>query len=366
MRTAGVAERRAAGIVIRSLLRAALGLAGACTGCAIGAADLAANGAAVADDTAAGRATGAAALAANGAAVAGDTALFAYDAAAPLDVEIGRRSRNRGFTLVQLDYASPDGGRVPALLYEPALVSASPAPAVLLMHGLPGSRGSLSSLAAAYARAGVYVLAISAPWARRPAYRPFSLLPTPLFDDHDRAELVQLIRDLRRAVDYLESDPRIAADRIAFVGHSAGGMAGALLAGVEQRVAAWVLMAATPGWISTIRHYEATRPDEFWLEPLDALTAEQRAAWTRGLEPLEATHWIGNARAPMLLQAGTLDRSVPAADVQRLFDAASEPKSIEWYALPHALGPTAFADQARFLARHLGFPADRFVAPDRM
>jgi dienelactone hydrolase len=288
--------------------------------------------------------------------------LFAYDQAAPLDVRVHARSAGDGYTRVDLDYASPATGRVPAFLFEPAEPAGAPAPAILMLHGVPGNRGSLSNLATAYARAGVYVLAITGPWARGQPYRATQfLVPAPLFDEHDRAELIQVVQELRRAVDYLRSRPKIDRSRIGFVGHSAGAMTGALLASVESRVRAFVLMAPTSGWVTWLRSHR----ESMLVGSYDELTEAEQHAWTRSLEPLEATRWIAAARGKLLLfQGGTADRTVAREDLLALYGAAAQPKILRWYeGLPHALGQPAFADQARFLGDHLGFDAARFVAP---
>ena len=109
-------------------------------------------------------------------AVLGDESVFDYDRRTPLSVVEHGRGKRDGFWRVNLDYRSLDGGRVPADFYEPFEPASSPAAALVLLHGMPGTRQSVSRLAAAYARAGVYVLAISAPWARRHPDRPVRLI----------------------------------------------------------------------------------------------------------------------------------------------------------------------------------------------
>ncbi len=69
-------------------------------------------------------------------------ATFDYDAEAPLDIrEVGTEDRGR-YTVVDFTFASPAGGRVPALLYEPK--GEGPFAGLILMHGMPGSRKNSS------------------------------------------------------------------------------------------------------------------------------------------------------------------------------------------------------------------------------
>ena len=92
--------------------------------------------------------------------------LFAYDAQAPLDVqEVDRRAVD-GVTVIDLTYASPMGGWVPATLVVPD--GAGPFAGMLYVHGMPDTRQTWIPVAATYARMGAVVLLIDAPFARRP------------------------------------------------------------------------------------------------------------------------------------------------------------------------------------------------------
>ncbi|MDQ3915319.1 MAG: hypothetical protein M3323_08330 [Actinomycetota bacterium] len=72
-------------------------------------------------------------------------------------------------------------------------------PAVILQHGLPGSRIDTLRIAKVFARAGVMTVSIDAPFARRPGGQE-----TPVtFTGRDSREQIQLVVDLRRAVDPL-------------------------------------------------------------------------------------------------------------------------------------------------------------------
>src|SRR5689334_11694841 len=90
--------------------------------------------------------------------------LFAYDPSAPLDQQVVSSEKKEGYTLHQLTYASPKGGRVPAFLLIPH--GRGPFPAVLLLHGMRGSAQGMLPEAERLARLGAISLAISAPLAR--------------------------------------------------------------------------------------------------------------------------------------------------------------------------------------------------------
>src|SRR5262245_14038263 len=133
--------------------------------------------------------------------------LFAYDPSAPLDLRVVSSEKRQGYTLQQLTYASPKGGRVPAFLSIPD--GRGPFPGVLLMHGLRGSAQGMLREADRLARLGAISLAITAPLAR--SHR-IGVQEGLNFDERDRAEQIQLIVDLRRGVDLLRSRPDVAKD----------------------------------------------------------------------------------------------------------------------------------------------------------
>ena len=70
-----------------------------------------------------------------------DDGPFTYDAGASLEIRQGISTEQRGQRVSYLTYASPKGGRVPALLVTPA--GRGPFAGVIVQHGMP-SRRSMS------------------------------------------------------------------------------------------------------------------------------------------------------------------------------------------------------------------------------
>jgi hypothetical protein len=132
---------------------------------------------------------------------------FAYDRGAPLGVHEFASWQNEGVTVPDVSYASPGGGRVPAFVVVPD--GDGPFAGLIVQHGMPSSRRDMLSIALEFARLGAVAVAIDAPFARRSG--------DPVrFDERDRAEQIQLIVDLRRAVDLLRArgDVDGGADRV--------------------------------------------------------------------------------------------------------------------------------------------------------
>jgi uncharacterized protein len=277
--------------------------------------------------------------------------LFAYDATAPLDTQEQNRRRAEGVTVIDLTYASPMGGRVPATLVIPD--GEGPFAGLLMQHGMPSTRQPLVPGAETYARMGAVVALIDAPFNR-----PEHGRNTPLsFTKLDRREQIQLIVDLRRAVDLLLSRPEVDPQRLAYVGLSYGGAMGGLLAGVEHRLQGYVLQVGDGGLVSHFTGPEDTQ--------LDSVSEEARAAWLAGMWPIEPIHYVRCAApAKLLFQNGTLDQAVTPSTALRYQEAGSEPKLIRWYKAGHNLGAEAARDQAKWLRETIGLAGYRAYPKD--
>jgi len=278
--------------------------------------------------------------------------LFEYDAAAPLQIEQEERPfiDNDAYAAYRLTYASPMGGSVPAFLLVPR--TDGPHPALLMMHGLGDSKSAELPFAQRFAAAGAVVLVVDAPFARegRRDEPPIS------FTERDREEHIELIVDLRRAVDLLSAREDVDPQRIAYHGISYGGMVGGLLAGVEDRLLAYVLIVADGG---LVEHY--TGPDDA-DGPLRELAPADREQWLALMEALESLYFVGHAApAALLMQSGREDELVPAPDAERLHAAASAPKTVMWYDSGHALPAEAECDAVAWLAGHLGIDPARYA-----
>ena len=277
--------------------------------------------------------------------------VFAYDSQAPLDIQEVSRRQEEDVTIIDLTYASPMGGRVPATLVIPD--GAGPFAGMLYQHGMPSTRQPMIPAAVNYARMGAVVLLIDAPFARRPNGMSASVTMT----EQDRREQIQLIVDLRRGVDMLISRQDVDPERLAYVGISYGGAMGGLLAGVEDRLKAYVLQVGDGGLVT---HVTGSEDRAEWL----ARPEDVRRQWVAWMWPIEPIHYVGCASpAALLFQNGTLDAAVPPVDGLRYQEAGSEPKAVCWYRAGHALDVTAYFDQAEWLSERIGISVGHPVDP---
>jgi len=274
-----------------------------------------------------------------GVATAGDRDLFRYDVDAPLDLRETVESTNNGVKVSSISFNSPDGGLVTGMMWDPVTRS-SPRPGMVLMHGMPGKARDMSGIAQSYARYGAVVIAIDAPFARRAG-------PVVKFTTEDRAEQIQLIKDLQRAVDVLRSRPNVDDGRIAYVGVSYGGAMGALFVGIERRLEAAALVVGHGGLVS-----HSTGPEGF--KYISGLPCAMRSAWIRAMAPIEPIRFVGHANVPLLLQNGTLDDLIPSADAAELHAAAPQPRTARWYTAGHNLNQQAVDDRHDWLVDKVG------------
>ena len=276
-----------------------------------------------------------------GVATAAERDLFAYDVNAPLNLQVAVESTNNGVEVSAISFSSPDGGSVTGLLFDPVTRS-SLRPGIVLMHGMPGTARNMAALGRLLAEHGAVVIAIDAPFARRAG-------PPVRFTAEDRAEQIQLIKDLQRAVDVLRERPNVDDERLAYLGISYGGAMGALFAGIERRIKAAALVVGDGGLVS---HFTGPEDSNGILADLSCAT---RADWFRAMTPIEPIRFIAHAPpTELLLQSGRLDNLVPEADAEALHAAAPDLKTIRWYAAGHGLNQQALFDRHDWLHEQIG------------
>jgi dienelactone hydrolase len=269
--------------------------------------------------------------------------LFDYDELLPLDVVEVESWEDGGVTFTDITYASPKGGRVPATIIEPP--GPGPFAGIIMQHGLPSIRQSMFNAAKRYAKFGAVVIAIDAPFARPENADRMPLL----FTEQDRADHIQLMVDLRRAVDYLVSKPNVDPNRLGYVGISYGAMAGGLFAGLEDRLQAYVLVVGDGGLV----HHSMVEIE--MKTPLEEMSEKEKKQWIDAMWPIESIHYVSHAKpAALLYQNGTQDRLVPSYLALIYQNAGSAPKTIKWYEGGHGLTFEHFLDQLAWMSQYIG------------
>jgi len=145
----------------------------------------------------------------------------------------------------------------------------------------------------------------------------------------------------RRAVDLLAGRSDVEPGRIGLVGHDFGAMHGVNLAAEDDRIAAAVLIAATPRWGD-------------WFLPFWPIAGD-RWDYLRALAPVDPITRIAElAPRPVCLQFAKGDFFIADMTGLELHRAAGEPKELHAYEADHAVRPPlARADRLAFLQRIL-------------
>jgi pimeloyl-ACP methyl ester carboxylesterase len=157
----------------------------------------------------------------------------------------------------------------------------------------------------------------------------------------DAARIRAEVARHRSAVDLLAARDDVEPGRIGLVGHDFGAMHGVNLAADDARIAAVVLIAATPRWGD-------------WFLPFWPIAGD-RWDYLRALAELDPITRIGElAPRPVCLQFARGDFYIADMAGLELHRAAGEPKEIHAYQADHAVRhPDARADRLAFLAERL-------------
>ena len=275
--------------------------------------------------------------------------MFDYDRSLPLDVKEIRVEAREGASVHDISYRSPKGGGVTAYLVVPSDKRRKFA-GIIFMHSRPGSRDNFLDEALSLAKVGAVSLLIDAPFSRAgESKREFD--PTVTKPEADRDIYIQTVIDLRRGVDLLVSRSDVDPKRIGFVGHSYGAHTGAVLAGVERRIKAYVIMAGAPSLTEFLR--TSTLPAI--VKTRDSLTKEQQDNYFNTLADIDPINYIGHvAPAALFLQFGKTDGYPTEEKAESYSEKASNPKLVKFYDAGHALNDEAKRDRAAWLGEQIG------------
>lgn len=144
--------------------------------------------------------------------------------------------------------------------------------------------------------------------------------------------LRQIVIEARRAIDWLETQPKVEKDKIGLMGISLGGIMVPVVSGVDDRIKATAIMLGGGEigdiiWSSfTTRLYKKRLRQEGIESPRDL----ERRMWM--LDPL--TFAFRAKDKPTLMINAHLDTSVPRADTLKLWRALNRPKLI-WLPTGH-------------------------------
>ena len=260
---------------------------------------------------------------------------FAYDQGQPLDVrQAAHVPANDKVVVQELTYASGDDD-VEGYLVVPT-AHRGRLPGVVFLHGAGGDRDEQLGFAVELAERGAVALTITAP--SRAKSPPADAAPRDALR-WQRDTIVADVVAARRAFDLLAADDRVDGDRLGLVGWSMGARLAAIVADVDERARATVLMS---GGAVPVSEYVAAAPDDLRDDVQEVLPA---------IDPL--TH-VRTVKGALFVQVGRTDSIVPQRALRAMADAAPDGTRVTWYPADHGLNEQAYADRLDWLSAKLG------------
>lgn len=202
----------------------------------------------------------------------------------------------------------PRGKQLFGWLVSPASAVALPAPAVLVMHGWGANAATMWPVVRPLHSAGFAVLLIDARCHGRSDDEAFTSLP-------------RFAEDIAAGLSWLRTQPGIAADRLALLGHSVGAAAALLHASHHDDVRAVVSLSAFAHPAEVMRRLLAEKRLPYAVIGWYVMRHVQRVigASFDEIAPLAS---LLRVRCPVLLVHGRSDKTVPVGDAQRLLAAS--------------------------------------------
>lgn len=264
-----------------------------------------------------------------------DEGPFAYDTSQPLAFEDrGVVDPDYPLAVHDVSYRSGDN-RVDAYLVVPP--GKGPWPAAVYVHGAGSDRTSMLGPATWLAARGAVTLAISAPSGR--AGEPGGATDVERLQAHRALEVGDVVA-VRRAIDLLAQREDVDADRIGYVGWSAGARTGSILAGVEPRLHALVLVA--PG-SAPVSDFVAAAPEA------------DKEAVREVMSSIDPLTYVARGDADkLLIQEAKNDLVIPRSAIDAMIAAAPKGTEVRWYDFDHTMGPKAYAEHLDWLQEKLG------------
>lgn len=215
-------------------------------------------------------------------------------------------------------------------------------PAVLFLHGFPGSEKNVDLQRALLAR-GIASLAMHfrGAWGSGGTYR-FS----------------NLVEDARAGLRFMKTLPGVDAERVAVFGFSMGGWTAINMAPLEPALKA--VAAAAPAGGPEMIPYIDEKAAGYLARALNAPPpVEIHRDFVESVRRWDPAKSAARLRRPLLIVHGTGDAVVPVAVGRRIFAAASDPKELVLF--PGA-GHDFLSVRAAFVRRVAGWLARRLRA----
>ena len=218
-------------------------------------------------------------------------------------------------------------------------------PTVLWLHreGSNVTRAEFLQEAETMAAGGVASILLELPFKKPYLFRSEGNLG-------DAGVIRQAVIEARRTIDWAATQPQFNIEKLAVVGQRYGAWAATLLAAVDTRVDAVVLMSPPgkpSGWLQVT---EQAKAKAF----RDAFDKAQWPQYLVAIEPLDPEKWVNYAApAKLHFQFASSDAWVQTLEQVDLYRAASQPKSRQMFDSDELLNDEAKKDRQVWLKRIL-------------
>jgi len=217
------------------------------------------------------------------------------------------------------------GERVPAILTLPVKAD-GPVPVIVLLHGSDQEKEFVEQICTPFNDAGFAMVCYDQYMRGERRVKGNMLTIARAY----RERSWKTVHDTRRLIDYLQTRPDIAADRIYLVGASYGAITGTAVLAQEKRIKAGDLVVGG-GQLSLIaKAPEVRRELPGWLLPFTP------AILALAIGPADPVLFASKTEGtPVLMQNGSNDGVVIPEAGKALFAALGNPKEIRWYPIDH-------------------------------
>jgi len=213
-----------------------------------------------------------------------------------------------GNAVREVRIAGPCGKQLFGWMVSPPRAAQHPAPAVLVMHGWGANASMMGSVVPPLHAAGFAVLLLDARCHGRSDDEAFTSMP-------------RFAEDIAAGLAWLRTQPDIAADWLALLGHSVGAAAALLHASHHHDVRAVVSLSAFAHPREVMRRFMAEKRVPYPVLGWYVLRRVQRVIGA-SFDAIAPINTIVGVRCPTMLVHGSSDATVPADDAKRLLAAS--------------------------------------------
>jgi hypothetical protein len=253
---------------------------------------------------------------------------YNYDPSEDLNYRVIKTTDTTLATILNIQYTGGNDMMVTAYLIIPKN-NLRRYPAVIFLHGTCQDKNAFLTNALALARNSFASLLIDDP----PALPVSQKMNYQNYSEPAKELLVhrQSVINVRRGIDLLEQHPKIDGDRIAFTGIEYGAWTGAIVAGVEFRILTYILINCPSQPSSELRN--SNEPGI--VKKRNAFSTEQIDLYESITKKLDPEYYLPYHRnSTILFQFSEEDSTVVVNTHNKLFNSASQPKTIFTYKAP--------------------------------